>query len=96
MDLAPKTATVLRDGAEADPGGGGPGGRPGSRPPWPVHPGGLVIVEGSSAVDESALTGESLPVDKGPGDKVAAASINRSGYFVLRPAGWARTPPWPR
>ena len=42
-----------------------------------------VIVEGSSAVDESALTGESLPVDKGPGDKVAAASINRSGYFVF-------------
>ncbi len=40
MDLAPKTATVLRDGAEADPGGGGPGGRPGSRPPRPVHPGG--------------------------------------------------------
>ena len=42
-----------------------------------------VIVEGSSAVDESALTGESIPVDKGPGDKVAAASINRSGYFVF-------------
>ncbi len=42
-----------------------------------------VIVEGSSAVDESALTGESLPVDKGPGDKVAAAAINRSGSFTF-------------
>ena len=42
-----------------------------------------VIVEGSSAVDESALTGESIPVDKGPGDTVAAAAINRSGSFTF-------------
>lgn len=42
-----------------------------------------MVVEGSSAVDESALTGESLPVDKGPGDKVAAASMNRSGSFTF-------------
>ena len=41
------------------------------------------VTEGASAVDESALTGESLPVDKGPGDKVAAASINKSGSFVF-------------
>ncbi|MBO5727296.1 MAG: heavy metal translocating P-type ATPase, partial [Oscillospiraceae bacterium] len=43
-----------------------------------------VIVEGSSAVDESALTGESLPVDKTVGDRVAAASINKSGTFVFQ------------
>ena len=42
-----------------------------------------VVLEGTSNVDTAALTGESLPVDKGPGDKVAAASINRSGYFVF-------------
>ena len=42
-----------------------------------------VVVEGSSAVDESALTGESLPVDKEPGDKVAAASLNKSGSFIF-------------
>ena len=84
MDLAPKTATVLRDGAEAEI----PveevrvGDRVAVRPGQSIPVDG-VIVEGSSAVDESALTGESLPVDKGPGDKVAAASINRSGYFVF-------------
>ena len=84
MDLAPKTATVLRDGAEAEI----PveevrvGDRVAVRPGQSIPVDG-VIVEGSSAVDESPLTGESLPVDKGPGDKVAAASINRSGYFVF-------------
>ena len=84
MDLAPKTATVLRDGAEAEI----PveevrvGDRVAVRPGQSIPVDG-VIVEGSSAVDESALTGESLPVDKGPGDKVAAASINKSGFFTF-------------
>ena len=85
MDLAPKTATVLRDGREVE------------LPVEEVAVGDLllvrpgqsipvdgVVVEGASAVDESALTGESLPVDKGPGDKVAAASINKSGAFTFR------------
>lgn len=43
-----------------------------------------IIVEGSTAVDESALTGESIPVDKQEGDEVSAATINRSGYFKAR------------
>ena len=85
MDLAPKTAVVLRDGREVE------------LPVEEVAVGDLllvrpgqsipvdgVVVEGTSAVDESALTGESLPVDKGPGDKVAAASINKSGSFTFR------------
>ena len=84
MDLAPKTATVLRNGAEAEI----PveevrvGDRIVVRPGQSIPVDG-VIVEGTSAVDESALTGESLPVDKGPGDKVAAASINKSGFFTF-------------
>ena len=84
MDLAPKTAHVLRDGAEVEIPveevrvGDHIVVRPGQSIPVDG-----VIVEGSSAVDESALTGESLPVDKGPGDKVAAASINRSGSFTF-------------
>ena len=73
MDLAPKTAHVLRDGAEVEI----PveevqvGDRVVVRPGQSIPVDG-VISEGVSAVDESALTGESLPVDKGPGDKVAA------------------------
>ena len=84
MDLAPKTAHVLRDGAAVEIPveevrvGDHIVVRPGQSIPVDG-----VIVEGSSAVDESALTGESLPVDKGPGDKVAAASINRSGSFTF-------------
>ena len=84
MDLAPKTATVLRDGVEAEV----PvedvmvGDRIVVRPGQSIPVDG-VIVEGSSAVDESALTGESLPVDKTVGDKVAAASINKSGAFTF-------------
>ncbi|WP_251448254.1 heavy metal translocating P-type ATPase [Vermiculatibacterium agrestimuris] len=85
MDLAPKTATVLRGGAEV------------TIPVEEVAVGDLIvvrpgqsipvdgeIVEGSSAIDESALTGESIPVDKAPGDKVAAASINKSGSFTFK------------
>ena len=84
MDLAPKTASVLRDGAEVEI----PvekvrvGDRVVVRPGQSIPVDG-VIVEGQSAVDESALTGESIPVDKAPGDKVAAASINKSGSFVF-------------
>ena len=85
MDLAPKTALVEREGVEAE------------IPVEEVAVGDLLIVkpgasipvdgeitEGSAAVDESAITGESIPVDKGPGDRVIAATINRSGYFKFR------------
>jgi Cu+-exporting ATPase len=84
MDLAPKTAHVIRGGVETEI----PveevqvGDRVVVRPGQSIPVDG-VISEGLSAVDESALTGESLPVDKGPGDKVAAASINKSGSFIF-------------
>ena len=85
MDLAPKTATVLRDGVETEI----PVEEVAVNDLVVVRPGGRipvdgVVTEGRSSVDESALTGESLPVEKGPGDKVAAASINKSGSFTFR------------
>ena len=85
MDLAPKTASVLRDGVEVEipveevAVGDLVVVRPGGRIPVDG-----VVTEGASSVDESALTGESLPVEKGSGDKVAAASINKSGFFTFR------------
>ncbi len=85
MDLTPKTATVLRDGGEAEvPVEQVRAGdlvlvRPGASAPVDG-----VVVEGASSVDESALTGESIPVDKGPGDTVISASMNKSGVLTLR------------
>ncbi len=84
MDLTPKTAHVLRDGGEVEIPVEEV--RVGDR--VVVRPGGSVpvdgvVVEGSSAVDESALTGESIPVDKGVGDSVIAASLNTWGSFTL-------------
>ena len=85
MDLSPKTATVLRNGAETEI----PVEQVALNDLIVVRPGGSVpvdgvVVEGSSSVDESALTGESIPVDKSVGDTVISASINRSGTFTFR------------
>ena len=85
MDLSPKSATVLRGGVEVE------------IPVEDVHVGDIVLVrsggsipvdgivtEGRAAVDQSALTGESVPVEKKVGDSVAAATINREGYIQFR------------
>ena len=82
MKLAPKTATLLRGGTEV------------SVPIAEVRKGDIfvvrpgenipvdgIVLEGSSAVNESALTGESIPVDKAEGDKVSAATTNQSGFL---------------
>ncbi len=82
MNLTPKTATILKNGIETE------------IPVEDVHKGDIfvvrpgeqisvdgVIVDGSTAVDESALTGESIPVDKSVGDKVSGGTINQSGFI---------------
>ena len=85
MKLAPKTATVVRDGQETVVSieevqkGDIFVVRPGESIPVDG-----VVVEGTSAVNEAALTGESIPVDKEAGDKVSAATINQSGFLRCR------------
>ena len=85
MDLRPAMASVMRDGDEvrvpADAVGRGDQVR--VRPGESVPVDG-VIVEGHSALDESMLTGESLPVEKGEGDSVAGGSVNGSGLLLVR------------
>ncbi len=84
-DLAPRTATVVREGVEVEV------------PAEQVKPGDVVrvrpgekipvdgeVLKGTSAVDESMITGESVPVDKGPGDEVVGATIVRTGSFEFR------------
>ena len=85
MRLAPKTAVLWRDGAEQEVGIGEV--REGDI--FAVRPGASipvdgVVVYGSSSVDESALTGESIPADKEEGSPVSAATINKSGYIRCR------------
>lgn len=85
MELAPKTATVLKNGIEE------------TVPADTVAVGDILVVkagesvpvdgtitEGHGVIDESALTGESVPVDKLPGDTVSGATINQSGHFLMR------------
>ncbi len=82
MKLAPKTALVLRDGKEMEI----PVAQVVKGDVFMVRPGASVpvdgvVLEGSSAVNEAALTGESLPVDKSAGDTVSAATLNQSGHL---------------
>src|SRR4051794_34789148 len=85
VGLAPKTARVLRDGAEVDVPvesvvvGDLVRVRPGEKVPVDG-----VVTSGATAIDESMLTGESLPVDKAIGDQVIGATLNRTGTVVLR------------
>lgn len=86
IDLAPKTATVVaEDGSEAtvDVDAILPGQVLRVRPGESIPVDGVVL-DGSSAVDESALTGESIPVEKTAGDTVNAATVNRTGSFTFR------------
>ena len=85
MNLAPKTATLARDGQEVTV----PIEQVQKDDIFVVRPGESIpvdgiVLEGSSAVNESALTGESIPVDKNVGDGVSAATINQSGFLRCR------------
>ena len=85
LNLRPKTAVLIRNGEEVTV----PVDEVSVGDIYAVRPGGSVpvdgrIVEGECAVDESTLTGESVPVDKTAGDKVSAGTINRSGYIRCR------------
>ena len=85
MDLSPKTAMVIRNGEEKEIPieevviGDILAVRPGQSVPVDG-----IITEGSTAIDQSALTGESIPVEKLPGDKVIGATINKTGFFKFR------------
>ena len=85
MRLAPKTAILLKDGIETEVGieevqtGDVFAVRPGEQIPVDG-----IILKGITAVNESALTGESIPVDKSEGDKVSAATMNQQGYIECR------------
>ncbi|MDL2293242.1 heavy metal translocating P-type ATPase [Ruminococcaceae bacterium OttesenSCG-928-D13] len=84
LDLAPKTALLLRDGVETEV----PVEQVQLGDLLAVKPGARVPVDGKvesgqGVVDESALTGESIPVDKTPGDAVTGATVNTSGYFTM-------------
>lgn len=85
LDLQPKTAVLLRDGNEVTV----PIEEVRTGDIYVVRPGGSIpvdgeILEGDCTVDESALTGESVPVDKQAGDKVSAATINKTGFIKCR------------
>ncbi len=82
MKLAPKTATLLRDGVETTV----PAEQVAKGDIFVVRPGENipvdgVILDGNSAVDESTLTGESIPVDKSVGDRISAGTLNQSGFI---------------
>ncbi len=82
MNLAPKTATVLKDGVETEM----PIEEVKKGDIFIVRPGESIsvdgiIIDGTTAVDESALTGESIPVDKNAGDRVSGGTINQSGFI---------------
>ena len=84
MKLAPKTAVIVRDGQEVTV----PIEQVKKGDIFVVRPGENipvdgVVLEGTSAVNEAALTGESIPVDKDPGDAVSAATVNQSGFITL-------------
>ncbi|MBP5093171.1 MAG: metal-transporting ATPase, partial [Abditibacteriota bacterium] len=85
MKSAPKTAKVIRDGAEREV----PVSEVAVDDLFAVRAGDMipvdgVVLEGSGGVDESSLTGESVPADKQVGDKVSAATINKSGFLKCR------------
>ena len=97
LDLAPKTAVVERNGQETEI----PVEQVQAGDIVVVRPGASVpvdgfIIEGSTSIEEAAITGESIPVHKQEGDTVIAATMNKTGFIGLRPRESARTRHFPR
>ncbi len=85
MDLAPKTALVFRDGKEMEiPSGEVRVGEIVIVKPGRSIPVDGILLEGTGTVDESAITGESIPVEKKAGDRLTGATVNRAGYFQMK------------
>ena len=85
VDLAPKTALVVRNGRETEiPADQVQVGETVIVKPGQGIPVDGVILEGTGTVDESAITGESIPVEKKVGDRVTGATVNRAGYFLMK------------
>ena len=85
VDLAPKTALVVRNGRETEiPADQVQVGETVIVKPGQGIPVDGVILEGTGTVDESAITGESIPVEKKVGDRVTGATVNRAGYFQMK------------
>ena len=85
MDLAPKTALVVRDGREQEiPAGEVRVGELVIVKPGQSIPVDGILIEGTGTVDESAITGESIPVEKKAGDRLTGATVNRAGYFQMQ------------
>lgn len=85
MDLAPKTALVLRDGQEVEiPSEEVRVGETVIVKPGQSIPVDGILLEGTGTVDESAITGESIPVEKKAGDRLTGATVNRAGYFRMQ------------
>lgn len=85
MDLAPKTALVLRDGREQEiPADQVKIGETVIVKPGQGIPVDGILMDGTGTVDESAITGESIPVEKRPGDRLTGATVNRAGYFRMK------------
>ena len=85
MNLAPKTATVERNGIEVEI----PAGELVTGDILVIRPGESIaadgeIISGTTSIDESAITGESIPVEKQPGDKAVSATINKTGFIKVR------------
>ncbi len=85
MDLAPKTAVVERDGIETEI----PAGALNVGDILVIRPGESIaadgeVISGTTSIDESAITGESIPVEKQPGDRVVSATLNKTGFIKVR------------
>ena len=93
-ELAPQVALVRKNEKKGSFGGGSSAGGYCDCSAGSQDPGGRVVVLGSSAVNQAAITGESIPVFKGAGDEVFAGTLNENGFWKFPLTGFPMIPPW--